>query len=302
VRIPDGLEWRRHEPGGAAWLEQLPQVVAAAVEQWSLQLGEPFPDAHISFVAPAVHADGTDAVLKVNFPDEESRHEADALAHWQGEGAVRLLEHDRTRHALLVERCRPGTQLWAVEDDEAATQVAAGALRRIWRPPPQAHDFRALASEAERWAVELTTTWRRLGKPFEKTLLDEAVAACRELGSAQGEAVVLHQDFHGGNVLQAEREPWLAIDPKPLVGEREFDAASYLRDRRELLVKPGAGRLVSRRLDIFETELGLDRERMRRWGIAHALAWGVSADPPKVEQDMIVSARLLQESAPRIRR
>ena len=302
MRIPTGLDWWRDEPGGAAWLERLPRLVDELAEQWSLELGEPFPDSHVSLVAPGVSVEGAEAVLKVNFPDRESWHEADALAHWRGEGAVRLLDRDQRRQALLIERCRPGTQLWAVEADDEATRVAAAVLRRIWRPPPESHEFRTLGDDAARWAVELPMTWEQLGKPFERRLLDEAVAVCRELGCAQGEAVVLHQDFHGGNVLRAEREPWLAIDPKPLVGEREFDAGSYLRDRREMLVKPGAGRLVSRRLDIFEAELGLDRERLRRWGIAHALAWGVSGHPPKIEEDMIVSARVLVECAPRIRR
>jgi streptomycin 6-kinase len=106
---------------------------------------------------------------------------------------------------------------------------------------------------------------------------------------------VLHQDFHGGNVLRAEREPWLVIDPKPLVGEREFDAGSLTRDRRWLLGQPGDAARLRRRLDVLSAELDLDRERVRRWGIAHALAWGVSDD--KVEADMIESARILVASS-----
>lgn len=297
MKVPAGLEWWREEPGGAEWLARLPLLVEECAEQWSLRLGDPADNSHISYVAPAERADGSFAALKVNFPDDESEHEGDALAHWAGKGAVLLLEHDRARRALIIEFCMPGDQLWAVADDVRATLIATGVLRRIWRPPPVAHPFRLLADEAERWTVELPAAWKQLGEPFERRLLDEAVAACRELGADQGEAVVLHQDFHGGNVLRAEREQWLAIDPKPLVGEREFDAASLLRDRRELLVQPGAALVVRRRLDILESELALDRERLRRWGIAHALAWGVSGHPPKVEDDMIASARLLADSS-----
>jgi streptomycin 6-kinase len=88
---------------------------------------------------------------------------------------------------------------------------------------------------------------------------------------------VLHQDFHGGNVLRAEREPWLAIDPKPLVGEREFDTASLLRDRRaELVDDPKPQDRIRRRLDQLSADLELDRERMRGWGVAHALAWATT--------------------------
>jgi streptomycin 6-kinase len=300
VRVPAGLGWWRERPGGAGWLERLPALAGECAERWSLRLGEPFERSHVSLVVTARLPDGTRGVLKINFPEPESEHEADALEHWRGEGAVQLLAHDPERRALLVECCEPGTPLWELDDDDHATRIASGVLARIWRLPRAAHRFRPLSIEAARWEVELPDAWERLGRPFEAELLEEAVAACRELGPDQGDPVVLHQDFHGGNVLRAQREPWLAIDPKPLVGEREFDAASLLRDRRDLLVRPGAGRIVRRRLDLLASELDLDRERMRRWGIAHALAWGVSGTVQKVEADMVACARLLVECAPKM--
>jgi len=298
VKIPPGLDWWRAYPGGAGWLERLPRLAAECAELWSLRLSDPFEGSHVSLVAPAELADGTPAVLKINFPEPESEREADALEHWQGEGAVRLLAHDPPRRALVVERCQPGTPLWALEEGDEAMRIAARILERIWRPPPPEHEFRPLAVEAARWELELRSAWEQLGRPFEADVLEHAVSACRELGPDQGPPVVLHQDFHGGNVLRAQREPWLAIDPKPLVGEREFDAASLLRDRRDLLVVPGAARIVRRRLDLLASELGLDRERMRRWGIAHALAWGVSGTAQKVEEDMLACARLLINCVP----
>jgi len=74
---------------------------------------------------PARLADGKQAVLKLNFPEGESEHEADALAYWHGDGAVRLLEVDRVRNALLLERAVPGTSLWEVAEDGEATLIAA---------------------------------------------------------------------------------------------------------------------------------------------------------------------------------
>jgi len=112
----------------------------------------------------------------------------------------------------------------------------------------------------------------------------------------QAATVIVHQDLHGGNILRAQREPWLAIDPKPLVGEPAFDAASLLRDRRWQIREPNARSVIARRLDILVERLGLDRERTRRWGIAHALAWGMSGT--KVEADMIEAARLLVAIGP----
>jgi len=176
---------------------------------------------------------------------------------------------------VLVERCEPGTLLWEVADEEEANEIAAGVLLQLWRRAPSAPSYRRGADEPERWAVELPERWKRLGRPFERSLLDRAAAYLLELGANQDELVVCHQDFHGGNVLLAQRG-WLAIDPKPLLAEREFDTASLLRDRRdELVVDPDPAARVRRRLDQLSSDLGLDRERMRGWAVAHALAWGL---------------------------
>ena len=217
----------------------------------------------------------------------ENDREADALGYWDGRGAVRLYAHDRERRALLLERCEPGTPLSAVADDGEADAIAANVLRRLWRPAPDGHPFRAVADDAAVWAESFPDAWERLGRPFERGLVDAAVAAVRELAPSQGAAVVLHQDFHGGNVLRAEREPWLGIDPQPLVGEREYDAGSLLRDRASRRVD------LRRRLDMLSAELDLDRERVRRWGLVHALAWGVSAAARKLEPELIACARAL---------
>jgi streptomycin 6-kinase len=289
VSIPAALAWWRHEPGGAEWLDRLPTLVAQCAEIWSLRVGEPFSGGNVAWVAPVERADGSRAVLKINFPEPESEREGQALAHWAGVGAVRLLAEDDGRRALLLERCDPATQLWAEPDGEKTLRIAADVLRRLWRAPPACHRFRLLADLAAEWVEELPCAWSRRGRPYERALLDQAVAFLRDAGPDQGEPVVAHQDFHGGNVLRATREPWLAIDPKPLVGERAFDTASLLRDRRwELRLDAHAGRRIRRRLDQLAAELELDRERMRGWGIAHALAW----DPV---QDMLACARWLAE-------
>jgi streptomycin 6-kinase len=295
VTLTRGLEWWRGVPGGATWLDSLPAIVDACAEGWSLRVGPALEGQNVSHVRAVELQDGTPAVLKINAPEPESEYEADALRLWDGHGAVKLLGYEESLRALLLERCRPGTQLWSVADDEEATRIAGQALRRIWQVPPDGHRFRALSEEAAWWADKIPADWEALGGPFERRLIDEAVAACLELGSDQADEVVLHQDFHGGNVLRAEREPWLVIDPKPLVGEAAFDAGSLARDRRWLLGQPRDEARIRRRLDILASELDLDRERVRRWGIAHALIWGFSDS--KVEADMVESARLLVAAA-----
>jgi streptomycin 6-kinase len=253
VRIPRTLadEWRR-EP---AWLFDLPRLAAECADQWGLELEEPVDTPH-SLVVPA-----GDVVLKLNAPSHfEADHEADALACWNGAGAVRLVERDDARRAFICERCRPGTQLWDARAHEP--HVVAGLLPRLLVEPGR-HPFRLLADEAERWAEEVPREYEASGRPFERSLLDFALDVFR---SADRSATVLvNQDLHGGNVLRAEREPWLVIDPKPLVGEPEANGVGLLRN-----AEPSA---VRRWLDVL-ADLGLDRERLRGWGVAHALAWG----------------------------
>jgi streptomycin 6-kinase len=261
VRIPQVLasQWG-HE---LDWLARLPQLASECAELWDLELEEPVETAH-SLVVPAGAA-----VLKLNAPSHyEADHEADALERWAGRGAAQLLARDDSRRAFLIERCRPGTRLWDAGVDEPA--VVAELLRGLWREPEEPHPFRLLANEADRWADEVSTRYELGGRPFEPTLLDFTLDVFR---SVDREAAFLaNQDLHGGNVLRAEREPWLLIDPKPLVGERELDGVGLLRNA---ILRAGStsNASIRRWLDLLEG-LGLDRERLRGWGVAHALAWG----------------------------
>ncbi len=263
-------------------------------EAWQLDVGEPFVARFSELVAPARLADGTEVVVKVQLPaDVESRQEAEALQLWDGRGAVRLLAFDPPTRTLLLERCIPGTPLGHVYDDEALG-VAGGVLQRLWRPPSEGVEWRRLEIEAERWLVELPERYERHGRPFERELLDAGLDVMRTLGPTQDDPVLCHQDLHGGNVLRAEREPWLAVDPKPIVAERAYDTVALVRDSgsaRELHLTLDQ---VRYRLDMLAELLDLDRERMRLWGIAKHLAWGLEED--RVHSGDIEDVRLLLEA------
>jgi hypothetical protein len=112
IEAPERLAWWSEFRGGADWLESLPRLAAESAERRRLRLGPPFGNGVTSLVLPAEHADGSSAVLKLTAPHAASEHEGDALAYWDGRGAVRLLAHDRERRALLLERCEPGDLLW----------------------------------------------------------------------------------------------------------------------------------------------------------------------------------------------
>ncbi len=233
----------------------------AAAERWSLTLGEACVQGAAGYTTRAELEDGTPVVLKLVHAHRESEHEAAALEAWGGEGAVRLLARDETGYVLLLERCEPGTPLSRLDHD-AALGVLIELLPRLWKPAGE--PFHKLSDEATWWASYLPEKWHG-----DRALLDAALAAIETLSPTQGEPVLLHQDLHAENVLASQREPWLVIDPKPLVGEREFAVAPIVRSS-EL----GHGkRETLHRLDRLTSELGLDRERARGWAIAQTVAW-----------------------------
>ena len=248
--------------------------LSEACRRWSLSPGPPFVSGAGGITLPVTGPHGLDAVLKIQFPHRECEHEAAALAAWDGDGAVRLLDHAPDLHALLIERCRPGTPLsggGAVE----AVEVLAELVGRLARPVAGG-PFTALADEAAMWAVNLPARWRAAGEPFDGALVERAVELFASLPATQGPEppVLLHQDLHGDNVLAAERERWLAIDPKPLAGELAFAAAPIVRSR-EL----GHDRAAAiDRLDRLCARLSLDRERARWWTFAQTMAWCFGED------------------------
>ena len=277
MQLPPALveEWQ-HEP---EWLAALPALVAACAEQWSLALEEPVDTAH-ALVVPA-----GDVVLKLNALSHfEADHEAEALERWAGDGAVRVVARDDARRAYLCERCRPGTTLSEAGVDPVP--VVAALLPRLSLELEQAHPFRLLADEAVRWTEEVPRRFELGGRPFERRLLDLALDVYRS--AFRSASFLVNQDLHGWNVLRAEREPWLVIDPKPLVGERELDGVGPLRNAA---LEDHTGRSVARWLDILE-ELGLDRERTRDWGAAHALAWAWS-DARGWDEEQVAVARTI---------
>jgi streptomycin 6-kinase len=264
------VETWSHEP---EWLADLPGLVEECAEQWGLVLEPPIESAG-SLVVPAENV-----VLKLNAPSHvESDTEPDALELWNGTGAVLLVARDDERRALLLERCVPGTELWHADADEV--QVISSLLPRLQVELRNEGPFRTLADEAERWAEEVPARYDDAGRPFERELLDAALDVYRTVDRAAMRLV--NQDLHGGNILRAEREPWLVIDPKPLVGERELEATGLLRNARD----------VSRWLDAL-TDLAFDRARARGWGVAHNLAWAWDERRGWLEQHVDEARRIL---------
>jgi streptomycin 6-kinase len=250
-----------------AWLAAFPGTVAEVRQRWSLQLGDPFqPGGATAWVAPARLSDSTEAVVKVGWRHDEADHEADGLRFWDGVGTVRLLASDATDDTvvLLLERCVPGTTL-ATQPEPEQDLVIASLLPRLWRDPPRRHPFRPLQSLCDAWADEAE---RRLADAatLDPGLAREGLALFRSLPRTATRDLLLATDLHAGNVLAAEREPWLMVDPKPYVGDPTYDALQHLLNcPRRLHADPrGLARRVAELLE-------LDADRLLLWLFARCV-------------------------------
>ncbi len=279
---------------GEKWITALPRLIAELEERWSLEVGDPFANLSYNFAAPANRADGTPAVLKLSFPgDKEFETEAEALRRFDGRGAVRLLELDAEKGAMLLERMEPGESLETIEDDEAATIIAADVMRKLWRPAPPSHPFPTIAEWAEGFE-RLRKSFGGGTGPMPPDLVEKAEGLFAELLATEESPVLLHGDLHHGNILSSRRG-WLAIDPKGVVGERAYETAAMLHNPAGFLEKPNPGKLLERRIEILSEKLGLEESRVRGWGVAQSVlaAYWSLEDGFGVWEEALIFARLL---------
>ena len=280
---------------GVGWLRRLPALIEETERRWSLTVGAPFPGIWANWVAPATVDDGTPAVLKLSSPgDNEFLTEAKALRLFDGRGMCRLLRLERESGAMLLERCEPGVPLTSVQDDTEATSIAIGVLRRMWRPAPEEHGF-PLVSDWARGFEHLRRRYDGGTGPMPGELVGRAEELFAGLSRSDADPCLLHGDFHHGNVLSSGRGGWLAIDPKGLVGEPAYEAATLLREPPELAHDPHATGILERRLDQLSGELDVDRRRLRGWALAQsvlAACWSLE-DGHGIWTEALVFAGLL---------
>jgi streptomycin 6-kinase len=234
---------------------------------WGLTVGEPFKhDGETAWVAPARGPGGEDLVLKLGTRHYESDHEADGLRVWDGDEVARLhasMEFDDLA-ALLLERCRPGAELGRTLPEAEQDEIVAGLLRRLWRPAGS--PFRPLSSMCDAWADGFERRYRPDVGDLDPGLAREGIALFRSLPRGASESVLLCTDLHGGNILSAEREPWLVIDPKPYVGDPAYDTVQHMLNCEERLHADPVG-LAKRMASLVD----LDGERVRLWLFARCV-------------------------------
>ncbi|MEU9445905.1 aminoglycoside phosphotransferase family protein [Streptomyces sp. NPDC048304] len=271
---------------GRAFIAGLPDLAAAFLDRWRLRLDGPSMNGVSALVLPVVGADGTPAVLKLQLPDEESEGEPGALRVWDGDGAVRLLDHDPATGTMLLERLDASRMLSAVADTREAVVVIARLLAHLtsFPAPPgmrRLGDIAGAMLERTPWALE------RIPDPVARRTVADCAAAVREVAGEPGDRL-LHWDLHFENVLAADRADWLAIDPKPLAGDPGFELWPALDNRFEAAE-------VRRRFDAMTEVLGLDRDRALAWTLGRMLQnalWDVKDGRPIEERRLELVRRL----------
>jgi streptomycin 6-kinase len=263
-----------HGEAGRAWLARVSEILRACEQRWGITIEAVFPNLTFNLVLWGRKDDGNAVVLKVCWTSDEYQLQREALQFFDGHGMVRLLGFYDQDEVMLLEGLRPATSLLKMKDDEAATEVVAGLMRRIWRPINGKHKFPTV----ELWGRGFERMRKRFDGgtgPFPQAITDRAEKLYTELCDSMGERVLLHGDLHHDNILAAERESWLAIDPKGVVGEREYETGAWLRNWLPYLLRQENPRaILARRIDQFAERLGFDRVRIRDWAIAQAVLSG----------------------------
>ena len=264
-------------PQWQTWVDALPRLAARQLAEWKLTPDGAATHGHTALVVPVRTATREPAVLKIAFPDDESEHEHLALRRWSGRGAVRLLSAEPHRRALLLERLHT-RDLTTLADVEAC-EIVAQLYRRIHVPAlPQ---VRTLTDLLEREARGLDALPR--SAPIPRRLVEQARSLSRDFASDPATTgSLIHTDLHYDNVLAADREPWLVIDPKPLNGDPHYEVAPLLWNRWDELtgdVREG----VRRRFYAVVNAAGLADDRARGWVVVrmvHNARWELTGPEP----------------------
>lgn len=273
-----------------------------AVQKWGITIGEVYVDVYPgNLVYRCSLPDDTPAVIK-NEPDRGPNDEfltgLDALIFYAGRGMVRVLEVAREDRVVLMERVVPGETLWHAPIDRALEAVAS-VMSKLRAAPLEGHSFPDVRSYHRAWPNHV----RLYGGPgpIDADLFGIGEQLFIELCESGAAPVVLHGDLHYGNVLSSDREGWLAIDPKGVIGEPCYEVGDLFRNRvDELYESSDPVRAMRRRVEAVANLTGFDAERVRSWALAQAVLSEIwtADDPDRASHLDLRAARLLHSIGP----
>ncbi|OGV41977.1 MAG: aminoglycoside/hydroxyurea antibiotic resistance kinase [Legionellales bacterium RIFCSPHIGHO2_12_FULL_42_9] len=257
-----------HGERGDFWWRTLPKLLNDLALSHGLTLQAPFEELTFNYVLPVLGPNREAWVLKLGVPHYEFTREIHSLEHYNGEGCIRLIDANSIDGWIIMERCIPGARLVDINDKKQTIPIAVSVMQRLWRPIKNTEYFTPLAQWLE--SLEQLNSKELLQHLVRKSLRDFIFSRSQELLSSQGEQVLLHGDLHHYNILQHQSE-WLAIDPKGIIGEREFEIGACLRNPLRVVEDPQKTKEIADNLALIIELTGFDRQRVLSWCIIQAV-------------------------------
>lgn len=282
-----------YREAGQSWVDRLPNLLNELAERWQVSVQPPFKLSY-NYVAPVKRANGSMAVLKVGFPNPQLRTEIEALRLYNGSSICKLLAYDAEKYALLLEYIQPGQPLWTLANNEQETIIAAQVMQKLWQPISSEYYaiFPSLAQYTSA-LLKLPDFFDDGFGPFPRRLVETAVSLREELLANTIQPMLLHGDFHHENVLNAKRQPWLALDPKGVIGDAAYEIGAFLYN-------PNAERVTRSdlicRICVFSEVLGIDKQRLISWGIVQAVlsaVWSCEENKEELSPTLLVANLLV---------
>lgn len=268
MRLPDKfvrILKNIHKEKADEWLSNFDEMIALYEQKWELSIHDPF-DLSFNFVAPATRNNGEEVVLKVVLSHKEFCAELEVLKLMKGKGMVELLDHDLDQGVMILDRLRPGHTLAEIKDDEEAAHIASQIMKKLWVAAPKHSNIETV--------VDRENSLKRIARqhpngfgPIAKEEIEEALMLFEQLNREINQPYLLHGDLHHYNILK-NGDSWTAIDPKGLIGDREYDVIQYLLNK---LPETNVKNTIEKRINIFVKELDLDKERVLLRGFSHAV-------------------------------
>jgi streptomycin 6-kinase len=275
---------------GRAWLDNLPKRITDLEVKWSIRVFEPFPTIEFNFVAPAVRNESEQVVIKIAppFENREARSEAKYLRRLDGDGAVKLLAEDRDLEAILLERALPGKNLTEIFDGNGSSCLgpAIDVLTSILRPIPNDTDDILFLDD---WIYGLRRSEStHFPDEYSKKALELYDHALRERPN-----YYLHGDFHPANIVSAKRAPYLAIDPKGIIGPVGYDIAVFLNNyHRWQETRSDVREKLAEAIDRFSKAFEIPELEIRQWAFAQMVlsAWWTFDEMPDMYDGSVAKA------------
>ena len=267
------------EKSAQKWLKKIPLIIDELKTKWELEISEEF-DLSWNYVISAKRKSGENAVLKIYFPeDKEFFNQRETLKIFNGEGAIRVLESDEKNFTILLEQCMPGSTLSSINNEDEETKIFCDTVKKLWKKPTSGYKFTSVADDLKDFDWYFQNK-EKCSDLLEEEIVKKAQEKFTHLSETQKDLYLLHSDLHHENVLKSERG-WLAIDPKGVLGEKEYEVTAFMRNpikraKENLLTKD----ILLKRMDIIIKELGLDRQRVIDWSFAQTLLsviWGLKS-------------------------